>query len=163
MVSCKPGCVAYWNVGLRFWWILCCYCNITVTTIQNTVHILQERHSRIHYALVIAQKNMTDFFFYLFPVPCIFYRLQNKSFQQMQPTIHLYCICYFSPYMFRALTGPSSGVSRAACLCYHLAPISIINNTISGNTWQVKSFFVIHWEPNGSISKQPGTPLMMGQ
>jgi hypothetical protein len=45
--------------------------------------------------------------------------LQNKSFQQMQPNICLYCICYFSPYMFRALTGPSSGVSWAACLCHH--------------------------------------------
>jgi hypothetical protein len=38
----------------------------------------------------------------------------------MQPIIYLYCIYYFSPYMFRALTGPSSGVSWAACLCYHL-------------------------------------------
>jgi hypothetical protein len=47
--------------------------------------------------------------------------LQNKSFQQMQPNIYLYCICYFSPYMFRALTGPSSGVPWAACLCHHLA------------------------------------------
>jgi hypothetical protein len=42
-------------------------------------------------------------------------RLQNKSFQQMQPIIYLYCICYFSPYMFQALTRPSSGVSWAAC------------------------------------------------
>jgi hypothetical protein len=39
----------------------------------------------------------------------------------MQPNIYLYCICYFSPYMFRALTGPSSGMSWAACLCHHLA------------------------------------------
>jgi hypothetical protein len=39
----------------------------------------------------------------------------------MQPNIYLCCICYFSLYMFRALTGPSSGVSWAACLCHHLA------------------------------------------
>jgi hypothetical protein len=38
----------------------------------------------------------------------------------MQPIICLYCIRYFSPYMFRAFTCPSSGVSWAACLCYHL-------------------------------------------
>jgi hypothetical protein len=38
----------------------------------------------------------------------------------MQPIIYLYCMYYFSPYMFRALTGPSSGVSWAACLCCHL-------------------------------------------
>jgi hypothetical protein len=48
------------------------------------------------------------------------YRLQNKSFQQMQTIIYLYCICYFSPYMFRALTDSLSGVSWAACLCYNL-------------------------------------------
>jgi hypothetical protein len=38
----------------------------------------------------------------------------------MQPNIYLY-LYMFSPYMFRALTGPSSGVSWAACLCHHLA------------------------------------------
>jgi hypothetical protein len=27
----------------------------------------------------------------------------------MQPIIYLYCICYFSPYMFRALTAHYQG------------------------------------------------------
>jgi hypothetical protein len=57
-----------------------------------------------------TSRGMYIFFFLRFSVPCIFYRLQNKSLQQMQPNIYIYCICYFSPYMFRALTGPSSGV-----------------------------------------------------
>jgi hypothetical protein len=59
-------------------------------------------------------------------------------FQQMRLILYLYFLCFLSPYMFRALTGPSSGVSWAACLFHHLAPILIINIIIiSGNTWQV--------------------------
>jgi hypothetical protein len=85
-------------------------------------------------------------------------RLQNKSFQQMQPIICLYCICYFSPYVFRAFTGPSSGVSWAACLCYHLVHVVLLSVRASADGQTT----ALH-EPNGSINKQPRTPLMMGQ
>jgi hypothetical protein len=52
----------------------------------------------------------------------------------MQPNIYLYCICYFSPYMFRALIGPSSGVSWAAYLCYHLVHAVLLSVRASADS-----------------------------
>jgi hypothetical protein len=53
--------------------------------------------------------------YFRFSVPCIFYRLQINV-----PTdatnYYLYFLCFLSPYMFRAFTGPLSGVSWAAVL-----------------------------------------------
>jgi hypothetical protein len=42
----------------------------------------------------------------------------------MQLSIYLYCI-RFHPTCFGPLTGPSSGVSRAASSCRHLAHSSV--------------------------------------
>jgi hypothetical protein len=46
--------------------------------------------------------------FFSFSLPCIFYRLQNKSFQQMQPNIYLYCI-YSHPTCFGPLLAYHQG------------------------------------------------------
>jgi hypothetical protein len=88
----------------------------------------------------------------------------------MQPIICLYCICYFPPYMFRALTGPLSGVSWAACLCYHFVHVVLLSVRASADGGLVvlirprmhEQTTALH-EPNSSINKQPRTPLMMGQ
>jgi hypothetical protein len=89
----------------------------------------------------------------------------------MQPIVYLYCMCYFSPYMFRALTGPSSGVSLAACLCYHMVHAVLLSVRVSADSGLVvldhrprmhRQTTALH-EPNGSTNKQPRTPLMMGQ
>jgi hypothetical protein len=62
----------------------------------------------------------------------------------MQPNIYLYCICYFSSYMFRALTGPSSGVSWAVCLCYYLVHAVLLSVRASADGGLVVIDFVIY-------------------
>jgi hypothetical protein len=44
------------------------------------------------------------------------YQVTNKSSQQMRLILYLYFVCFLSPYMFRAFTGPSSGVSLAVVM-----------------------------------------------
>jgi hypothetical protein len=90
----------------------------------------------------------------------------------MQPIIYLYCICYLSPYMFRALTGPSSELSWAACLCYHLVHAVLLSVRASSDSNLVvrqdhrprtHGETTALLESNGGINKQRKTPLMMGQ
>jgi hypothetical protein len=49
-------------------------------------------------------------FSFRFSVPCIVYRLQINILTDAT-NLYLYFLCFLSPYMFRAFTGPSSGVS----------------------------------------------------
>jgi hypothetical protein len=63
----------------------------------------------------------------------------------MQPIIYLYFMCYFSSYTFRALTGPSSGVSWAACLCYHLVHAVLLSVLASVEVALSYIYFVNHF------------------
>jgi hypothetical protein len=85
---------------------------------SNQVHTFSRSTRFTNIRKIVSLFNMTE---------QVSLRSQNKSFQQMQPIICLYCMCYFSPYMFRVLTGPSSGVSWAACLCYHLVHVVLLS------------------------------------
>jgi hypothetical protein len=73
----------------------------------------------------------------------------------MQPIIYLYYMCYLSPYLFRALTGPSSGVSWAACLCYHLfhaVLLSVRASADSGLVENLKFILVLLTRRSSSFS-----------
>jgi uncharacterized membrane protein YozB (DUF420 family) len=48
----------------------------------------------------------------------------------MRLILYLYFVCFLSPYMFRALTGPSSGCPYLL-LCYHLVLAVLLTDRAS--------------------------------
>jgi hypothetical protein len=85
----------------------------------------------------------------------------------------LYFIYLLSPYMFRAFIGPSSAVSWAVVLCYHLVRAVLVDCLCALRTgswrWPCCTQFARHTDsqqtlhkPNGSIKQQLKIPAIMG-
>jgi hypothetical protein len=84
----------------------------------------------------------------------------------MRLILYLYFVCYFSPYMFQALTGPSSGVSLTVimlpfrscsvidCSCVRGGGLVVRQGHLHGRTDSKQA----RQEPNGSIATAKETP-----
>jgi hypothetical protein len=95
----------------------------------------------------------------------------NKSSQQMQPNIYLYCICSHLT-CFEPLLAHHQGclgllvyatIWFMQCCCMSVHSRSVALSSRQGHRPLTHGHTTALHEPNGGINKQPKTPLMMGQ